>query len=665
MDKQLRIKQLVKELNEHNYRYYVLDEPVISDKEYDELYDELTALENETGVIEEDSPTIRVGGEPLKSFQTHRHIVPLWSLDKSKSEEGLISWDARIKRLIGESDLSIEYVLEYKFDGLTINLTYDEGKLVQAATRGNGVEGEGIFQQVKTIKSVPLTIPYKGKIEVQGEGLMALSVLEKYNEATDEPLKNARNAAAGALRNLNPKATAKRNLNAFFYNVGYISEDSFNTHMEMIDFLKNNRFPVNNYIKHCKDIYEVIKEIQQAAETLTQQDYLIDGMVIKINNMKTREALGYTQKFPRWAMAYKFEAKEVTTRLNNVVWQVGRTGKLTPSAELQPVDIGGVTVSRATLNNWDDIQRKRVKLGCNVWLRRSNDVIPEIMGAIAEKCEDAKELEKPQHCPACGSEIVEKGAHIFCPNSLSCKPQLVSRIVHYASRDAMDIDGFSEKTAQQLFEEVGLKDIADLYHLKYNDIIGLERFGDKKARNLLEAIEKSKDCQLDAFIYALGIPNVGKKSASDLAKHFNTLEAVVEAKYEELIKLPDFGDVAANSIIEFFKDKTILHSIDKLLKAGVNPVNNKDHKAVNNAFTGKTVVVTGTLEGFSRNEVKKLLENMGAKVSGSVSKNTDYVITGEDAGSKLKKAEAILNSGVATNLQIIDEKSFKAMISVE
>ncbi|SCZ06749.1 NAD-dependent DNA ligase LigA [Alkaliphilus peptidifermentans] len=661
MDAQDKMKQLIDKLNEHNYRYYVLDEPIISDKEYDELYDQLIKLEEETGIVNEDSPTSRVGGEPIKSFQPHRHMVPLWSLDKSKTSEELLTWDTRIKRLLEGRKLPVEYVVEYKFDGLTINLTYDEGRLVQAATRGNGVTGEGILEQVKTIKTIPITIPYKGRIEVQGEGLMSLSVLEEYNKTADEPLKNARNAAAGALRNLNPKITAKRKLDAFCYNVGYISEDIFSTHIEMIDFLKINRFPISRYIKHCRSIGEVIDEIEKVEKTIGQQNYLIDGMVIKINHMETREALGYTQKFPRWAMAFKFEAQEVTTRLNNVVWQVGRTGKLTPSAELEPVDIGGVTVSRATLNNWDDIQRKKVMVGCNVWLRRSNDVIPEIMGAIAETCEGAEVVEKPVQCPSCGSEIVEKGAHIFCPNSLSCKPQLVSRIVHYASRDAMDIEGFSEKTAEQLFEELGLKNIADLYHLQYEDMINLERFGDKKARNLLEAIEKSKDCELDSFIYALGIPNVGRKTASDLAKHFKSLDAVMASKYEELITLPDFGDVVAQSIVEFFHDTTIIESIEKLLTAGVNPIYSEP-EAIDNLFTGKTVVVTGTLEGFSRKEIKDLLEEMGAKVAGSVSKNTDYVIAGEDAGSKLKKAQDIIDSGVETDLKIIDEKTFKEMI---
>ena len=661
MSKADKMKELVKVLNEHSYNYYVLDKPLISDKEYDKLYDELVALEGETGEILPDSPTLRVGGEPLKSFQAHQHLAPLWSLDKAKTCEELVAWDARTKKLTQGEGLPLEYVVEYKFDGLTLNLTYANGQLVQAATRGNGAVGEGILQQVKTIKTVPLAIPTQFKMEIQGEGLMRLSVLEAYNETALEPLKNARNAAAGALRNLDPKTTAKRNLDAFFYNIGYIEGASFDTHMEMIEFLKENRFPVSPYIKHCQDINEVVEEVQRAAENIASLDFLIDGLVIKINHRATREALGYTQKFPRWAIAYKFEAQEVTTLLKDVYWQVGRTGKLTPSAELEPVDIGGVTVSRATLNNWDDIQRKRVKIGCKVWLRRSNDVIPEIMGAIEEACEEATEVVRPEHCPACGSEVIEKGAHIFCPNSLTCKPQLVSRIVHYASRDAMDIEGFSEKTAEQLFEELNLKGIDDLYELRFEDLVKLERFGDKKAQNLLEAIEKSKDCKLDAFVYALGIPNVGRKTASDLAKQFQSLDAIKAATYEDLISIPDIGGIVAQSIIEFFHDPKILDSINKLLAEGVTP----RHESVartEGVFTGKTVVVTGTMVNYSRNDIKALLEGLGAKVAGSVSKNTDFVIAGEAAGSKLDKAQEIIASGVQTNLRILTEEEFDELL---
>ncbi len=668
------MKELVDRLNEYAYKYYVLDDPVVSDKEYDELYDRLSALEEQTDTVLPDSPTIRVGGEVLKGFTTHEHLAPLWSLDKSKTPSELVSWDNRVKRLLRESKLPIEYVLEYKFDGLTLNLTYDNGHLVQAATRGNGVVGESILEQIKTIKSIPLIIPFKGKIEVQGEGLMKLSVLEEYNKIAEEPLKNARNAAAGALRNLDTKVTARRRLSAFFYSIGYYEGIEFNTHMEMISFLRENRFPVSDYIKVFDNINNVVDEIEKIEEKgLKDFDFLVDGLVIKINNIEARELLGHTQKFPRWAIAFKFEAEEVTTRLKDVVWQVGRTGKLTPLAILEPVDIAGATVRRATLNNWDDIRRKNVKIGCNVWLRRSHDVIPEIIGAVTDECEDTentrdarnmediRDVEKPTHCPACHSELIEEGANMFCPNSLSCKPQLVSRMVHYAGRDAMDIVGFNEKTAGQLFEELDLRDIADLYEIEYNDLINLPGFGDKKTRNLLEAIENSKNRRLSSFIFALGIPNVGRKTAMDLAKHYKSFQAIREAEFEELITIPDIGEIIAQGIVDFFKDSEIKKSIERLLDEGINPKYEQEEKR-ESPFSGKIVVVTGTLENYGRREIKELLEKLGAKVTDSVSKNTDYLLVGESAGSKLDKAEEIIKSGVETNLRIISEAEFEAMV---
>ncbi|RKD28999.1 NAD-dependent DNA ligase LigA [Thermohalobacter berrensis] len=663
MDKRSRIEELINILNDLNYHYYVLDNPKVSDKEYDSLYDELVQLEKETGIILPHSPTQRVGGEILDKFEKHRHLGKLWSLDKCKSIEELKNWDARVRRLINqynnEHDYKLPeptYVMEYKFDGLTINLTYRDGNLIQGATRGNGEIGEAILPQIKTIRSIPLKIDYNGTIEIQGEGLMPLSELERYNKSADEPLKNARNAAAGALRNLDPKVTAERNLIAYFYNVGYIEGMSFNTHMEMINFLKENRLPVYDYIREFDNLDDLIKEIERLDEERHNLDVLTDGLVIKINDMRTREILGYTQKFPRWAIAYKFEAQEVTTKLIRVEWNVGRTGKVTPTAVLEPVEIGGATIRRATLNNWDDIQRKKVKVGCRVWLRRSNDVIPEIMGTVEDSCDDAEEIEKPKHCPACGSELVKDGVHIFCPNSLSCKPQLVSRLVHFASRDAMNIEGFSEKTAEQLYEELGLTDIPELYNIKFEDLIKLERFGKKKAENLLNAIEKSKECTLSSFIYALGIPNVGKKTATDLADKFKSLDSLMKAKYEELITMRDIGDTVANSIIEFFHDERIVKSVNELLKAGVNPIYEQQEIEEETIFTDKTVVITGTIEGISRKEAKEIVKKMGGKVTSSVSKKTDYVVVGEKPGSKYDKAKEL-------GIEIIDGEKFLNIIN--
>ncbi len=655
-----RMKDLVKKLNEYGYHYYVLDKPLVSDKEYDALYDELLELEEKSQSVLSDSPTLRVGGQVLESFTPHRHAAPLWSLDKAQTSGEVRDWDRRVRRILGE-DIKLEYVLEYKFDGLTINLTYENGQLVQAATRGNGLVGEGILEQIKTIRSIPLSIDYLGKIEVQGEGLMALSVLDKYNETAKEPLKNARNAAAGALRNLDPRVTAGRRLDAFCYNIGYYEGIDFQSHMELIEFLRKNRFPVSDYTQLFYNIEDVIEEIGRLEEEVKGLDYLTDGLVIKINNLELRERLGYTQRFPRWAIAFKFEAQEVTTGLKDVIWQVGRTGKLTPSAILEPVEIGGATIARATLNNWEDIQRKKVKKGCRVWLRRSNDVIPEILGAVEDDCQEAEEIKKPINCPACASELVEIGAHIFCSNSLSCKPQLVAHMVHYASRNAMDIEGFSEKTAEQVYEALEIRNIADLYEIGYDDLIKLERFGDKKTRNLLGAIENSKNRSLDAFIYALGIPNVGRKVAMDLAQHFKSLDKIRMAEYDQLIKIPDVGHVVANSIINFFKDKNIIDSVERLLAQGVKPLY-QGQEVDESPFTGKSVVVTGTLENFTRRDIGDLLEKLGARVTNSVSRRTDYLIVGKGAGSKLTRAQEILESGVESPLTILTEDEFRDKI---
>ncbi|GAC41554.1 NAD-dependent DNA ligase LigA [Paenibacillus popilliae] len=648
------MEQLVAELNRYNYHYYTLDNPVIGDKEYDALYDELVALEKETGTILPDSPTQRVGGELLKGFAPHRHLARLWSLDKAQSANDLYTWHQRVLRLIQDYNAKNPereplpdptYVVELKYDGLTLNLTYLDGKLVQAATRGNGTVGESILPQVKTIRSIPLTIPYKeGTIEVQGEGIMNLSVLEAYNKTAAEPLKNARNAAAGALRNLNPQVTAQRKLNAFFYNIGYAGQLAFQTHQEMMAFLKDNHFKVNPYISYFNSIEAVHTELEQIQERRTTLDYLIDGAVVKITDMRTREALGCTDKFPRWSIAFKFEAEETTTVLEEVNWEVGRTGKITPVARVEPVELAGVTVQNCTLNNIGDIERKNLKhaLGSRVLIRRSNDVIPEILGKVTEE-QDGEEIVCPTHCPSCGSELGIRGAHLFCNNKLNCKPQIVGRIVHFASRDAMDIETFSMMTAEQIYNELNVHDPSDLYTLTFDQLVGLNRFGEKKANNLLQAIESSKTRDLAAFLFALGIPNTGKTTTRALAEHFGTLEGVMNATREELISVPDVGDIVADSIVSFFEDEVNKTSVKRLLEFGVRPQSSEKPKPVStdSFFYGKTVVLTGTLHLMTREEATAKLEACGAKVTGSVSKKTDLVIAGEKAGSKLAKAEQL------------------------
>lgn len=660
MDKEKRIDELIEIINELNYYYYTLDNPKVSDREYDQLYDELVALEEETGIIRDYSPTQRVGGPILEGFEKHTHLGRLWSLDKCQTFEELENWDKRVRRLINEYNYNHgeklpepTYILEYKFDGLTINLTYRDGNLVQGATRGNGLEGEAILEQLKTIKSIPMTIPFKGTMEVQGEGVMPLSALEEYNKTAAEPLKNARNAAAGALRNLDTKITAERRLKAYFYNVGYIEGRTFSSHREVLDFIKENRLPVFDYAKSFDDIRDLIEEINRLEFERQTLDVLTDGLVIKIDDIKTREVLGFTNRFPRWAMAYKFEAEETSTRLIGVEWNVGRTSKVTPTAILEPVEIGGVTVRRATLNNYDDVLRKGVKINSRVLIRRSNDVIPEILGTLEEDIE-TYEIEKPTHCPACHSELYQDGVHIFCPNSLSCKPQLVARLVHFASRDAMNIEGFSEKTAEKLLEELDIKDLPEIYEIQYEDLIRLEGFKDKKTRNLLNAIERSKKVSLASFIYALGIRNVGIKTATDLADHYKSLDAIKNASYEELLGVGDIGPIIAQDIVEFFHDEEILKAIDKLLAEGVTPIY-ESVETQESIFTDKTVVITGTIEGLSRKEIQEAVERMGGKVTGSVSKKTDFVIVGSNPGSKYNKA-------VELGIEIIDEERLKGEI---
>lgn len=648
-----RIRELVDKLNEYSKAYYVLDAPKISDKEYDELYDELLRLEEQSGIILPDSPTQRVGGDPLPCFEPHTHINRLWSLDKVRTREDLIDWGRRVERLAESQRLpKVKYALEYKFDGLTINLTYEGGRLITGATRGNGIVGEDITPQIKTIRTVPLTIPFKGKMEVQGECYMKLSVLDEINKTTDEKLKNARNAAAGALRNLDPRITAKRRLDCYCYNVGYIEGKKLETQDEMLGFLRENGFTVSDYLVFCNDIETVCDEIDKAEESRPHLDFLIDGMVVKVRDFATREALGATEKFPRWAMAFKFAAEETTTTVRDITWEVGRTGKLTPRASFDPVELAGATIRHATLNNFDDIQRKRVGIGSRVFIRRSNDVIPEILSAVEGDVPE-RQVEKPTVCPACGAHVEHRGVHLYCTNSLSCAPQIAGRLAHYASRDAMDIDTFSEKTAALFVEELKLKSIPDLYDLGPQDYMGLQGFGERRINNLMAAIERSKDCTLGAFIFAIGIPNVGAKTAKDLARRFGTIEALRSATVEQLTEVPDVGEIVARSIVEFFADPSIATQVDRLLAHGVKP--RPEEVQQDSPISGKTIVVTGTLEKLDRRQAEALIESLGGKAAGSVSKKTDYVLAGESAGSKLTKAREL-------GVRVLNEQEFFELI---
>lgn len=660
--KTLRINELVETLNRYAYQYYTLDNPSVSDKQYDELYYELVKLEKETGEILPYSPTQRVGDGILPKFKKYTHKSKLWSMDKAQSIEDVRSWFEKNMRIVNEYNQSHteklpipSYVITKKFDGLTINCTYDEnGILVKAATRGTGTVGEDITPQAKTISSIPLKIENSSVVEIHGEAIMTKKAFDKYNKDAETPLKNLRNGAAGALRNLNLKETASRNLSAFFYDVGYNEGNPFQSYVEMLNFIKNMRLPVDSYIKICNTMEEIENEIEYLRGIRSEIGYDIDGVVIAVNDIKTREALGYTIKFPKWSIAYKFEAEETTTEVLDVEWNVGRSGRVSPTAILEPVELAGVTVKRATLNNMDDINRKTVRIGSRVFIRRSNDVIPEIMGTAQENGDNTFEILPPVNCPYCGSKLVQDGVHFFCENTLSCKPQLIKSIVHFASREAMNIEGFSEKTAEQLFEKLDIQSISELYTLKKEQLLTLDKFGEKKSDNLLASMEKSKDCELSAFIYALGIPNVGKKTASDLVKKFKKLENIMNAKMDELIEVQDVGEIVARSIEEFFKDEKIKRNIEELMKIGVKPYY-VENKIKENVFEGKTVVTTGTLANYSRVEIKEKLQGLGAKVSGSVSSKTDYVLAGENPGSKYDKA-------LELGIKIIDEEQFINML---
>lgn len=653
----MEMQQLVDRLNELNYHYYVLDDPIASDDEWDTLYARLRKMEQETGVVLPDSPTHKVGGDPISEFETVRHKVRLWSMDKAQSFEELYAWEERtckrLKEAFGPLIRPI-YSLEYKFDGLTVNLTYNNGELVDAVTRGNGIEGERILAQAKTIRSVPLTIPFKGELQVQGEGIMKYSVFNKYNETAAEPLKNPRNAAAGALRNLDPTVCAKRKLDVFLYNIGVLEGKDVSDSKDAMEFLKEQKLPVNSYYKTFDNMNDIIEEIKACEARRSELDFQIDGMVIKLCDFAYRDALGYTDKFPRWAIAYKFYAEQVKTKLEDIVWDVGRTGKVTPTALLEAVDICGATVRRATLNNKWDIARKKVKLGVDVWVRRSNDVIPEIMGVVDEN-QQGKDIDIPKKCPSCGADLEERGMLMYCPNYALCTPQISARISHYASRDAMDIESLSDKTADQLIEAFNITDISQLYDLTYNQLISLEGWQDKKAQNLLKALEDSKDCKLDAFVYALGIPNVGKKTARDLSNVFGTFENIQNATREELLAINDIGEIVADGIVAYFNDPRIKSMLENMFACGVS-VRENVKIATDNYFSGKGVVLTGKLERFTRDEAGKMIENVGGEVQSSVSKRTNVVVAGEAAGSKLEKAQKL-------GIPVLNEEQFLELIN--
>lgn len=639
------MKEIVRTLNQWAYEYYVLDTPSVTDADYDALYDRLLALEARFGVLP-DSPTRRVGGEPLEKFSRHTHLKRLYSLDKAQTLGQLENWVEKVRRQYGGAEFSVEL----KYDGLNIVATYDNGRFNGAATRGNGVTGEDITEQVKTIRSVPLSIDYQGLIELGGEGIMKLSELEKYNAANPgDPLKSARNAAAGALRNLDSKITASRRLEMIFYSDGY-SEKGFESQAGLVEFLKKNKFKTNDVFEICSDFGQIKNIIEKIAQKRNVFDFLIDGVVVKVNDYALRREMGFTDKFPRWAIAFKFEAEQAVTKLLDVDWNVGRTGKLTPLAVLEPVDLAGATIKRATLNNYGDILRKNLTVGSDVFIRRSNDVIPEVLG-MAASTSQSKQIEKPSVCPACGSPLVERGANLFCPNDGGCRPQIVERLTHYASKNACDIEGLSVKTVEQLVDVLGIRAISEIYGLTAEDLSKLEGFKDKKISNLLSAIQESKNVGLSNFIYALGIENIGSVTAKDFAETFGSIDGLSKADKEQLTAIDEVGDIMASSVLDYFADPFNVEQIFKIKQIGIDPA----YRKKTGVFSGKRVVLTGSLERFTRSEAQKLIEENGGEVAASVSKSVNLVLAGSMAGGKLDNAKSL-------GIEIIDEVRFVKML---
>ena len=643
------MRALVDQLNVWAKEYYTLDAPSVSDEKYDAAYDRLLLLEKQTGIVLPDSPTHRVGGQTLDKFEEHKHLTRLYSLDKAQSFGELKHWYEKIVKDAPDA----EFTVELKYDGLTLNLTYDKGKLVTGATRGKGIVGENVTGQAKTIKSAPLSIGFDKLIEIQGEAIMHLSALEKYNKNhPDDTIKNARNGAAGAIRNLNPAVTASRNLDVVCYSVGYDGGSGVRSQEELVRFLRDNGFRTSDYFKKVRTFEEIKQCIEEIGAARDSLDFLIDGAVVKVNDFSIRENLGFTDKFPRWAIAFKFKAEEVTTVLKSVEWQVGRTGKLTPLGHLEPIELCGATISRATLNNYDDILRKNLSVNSLVFVRRSNDVIPEIMGVAIEN-PNAVAMKKPHECPVCHATVKEVGAFLYCTGD-NCAPQIISKLDHFASKDAMDIDGFSEKTAELLYNETHVEDAVDLMNLNATDLFGLEGFGDKKIGNLLGEIEKSKHTTLDRFIFALGIDGIGKKTAKDLVKRFRTLENLQNASLADLGAVDGIGEILANNVFEFFRDSNNVDFVGRLLKSGITFEEAEQKSGV---FSGMKVVLTGSLPTYKRGEATKLIEDNGGEVAASVSKTVNLVLAGEDAGSKLEKAQKL-------NIKIIDEQQFKQMLGL-
>jgi DNA ligase (NAD+) len=659
-----KIEQLRNKIRYHNYRYYVENNPVISDAEYDNLKEELRRLEEKYPELKTpDSPTQRVGDQPVDKLKTVEHPTPMLSLQaERKKDEVKEAWDRLKKNIKGDFELTAEP----KYDGLAVELIYEKGKLTQAATRGDGQKGDEITKNIKTIQEVPLVLldskkrNTPDKLIVRGEVYMRKDEFKEYNkerqEKGQEPFANPRNAAAGSLRQLDPQITAKRPLHLFFYEINNASEIGFKTHLEAIKALSGWGLKTNlENIDICKNFTELIDYYQKMEKRRDNLAYEIDGVVYKVNNLEIQQKLGYRANSPRYAFAYKFKPQRITTQLQNVHFQVGRTGKITPVALLKPVNLGGVKISRATLHNFDEIYKKDIKIGDTVLIERAGDVIPYVVKPIKEQRDGREEKIKiPEKCPVCKTQVTISGdqKHVRCPN-INCPAQLKESLAHFTSRTAMNIEGVGGKIAQKLVDENLVNNLADLYYLDKKDLIPLEKFAEKSADNLIEEIKNSKDQELPNFIYGLGIPQVGQKTAQNLAKNFETLENLKKADQETLENIPDIGPKVAQEIINFFDSKDNLVMINRMKKSGLklsNPYTQNDLP-----LAGKTFVFTGSLDDWTRPEAKEVIQKLGGETASTVTKNTDYVVVGTNPGSKLTQAGE-------KNIPILNEQEFKELL---
>jgi DNA ligase (NAD+) len=662
-----RIEQLREQLNYHNHLYYVLDSPEISDAEYDRLFDELLALEEKyPELVASDSPTQRVGAPPLEAFETVTHSLPMLSLNKATSEAQFLDFHRRVLELTEVGEEKIRYTVEPKFDGLAVELVYTDGLFTVGSTRGDGVVGEEVTLNLRTIKSVPLRLmgkPLPGLIEVRGEVIINKADFERLNKRrkeTEEPLfANPRNAAAGSVRQLDSKVTSNRPLNMFAYGIGRVEGKALTNHWDTHRYLQKLGFKTSRYLQPCESAEQVKAYYEKILNMRNELPYEIDGIVIKVDEFALQEKMGELSRSPRWAVAWKFPAQQENTKIRDIIVSVGRTGALTPVAVLEPVRVGGVEVSRASLHNEDELKKKDVRIGDTVVIQRAGDVIPEVVKVVESKrTGEEKRFTMPAQCPVCGSKALRpEGEAIHRCTGIACPAQIKENLAHFVSKGAMDMDGLGRKFLEQMVDKEIIQDQADLYFLKKEDLMKMERMGDKLAENLLSAINKSRHPTLANLIYALGIRNVGEHLASVLAKHFRSIDNLAKQNIEDLTMVHEIGPIVAESITNFFRNDRNMKVLEKLKRGGVKFPIEEAEVEKEESLAGKTFVLTGSLASFSRDEARKIIEELGGRVSSSVSKETDFVIVGKDPGSKYDKARSL---GVTT----MDENEFKKMIHV-